>query len=128
MLQIAIELRKTIPATSTWRSSSSSHFEWIAIAMNPPDGDTPLWDEEDGFYYDVMRMADGSAMPLKVRSLVGLLPLCAATVFERRYIERNPSAGALTPSASQNAPTPTGSGAPASAPSPEGRRIVVARR
>ena len=43
-----------------------------------------LWDEEDGFYYDVMRMPDGSTIQLKVRSLVGLLPLCAATVFEPR--------------------------------------------
>ena len=59
-----------------------AHFVWIAVAMNPPDGDTGLWDEEDGFYYDVMRMPDGAAIPLKVRSLVGLLPLCAATVFE----------------------------------------------
>ena len=52
------------------------HFLWIARAMNQtgPDG---MWDEEDGFYYDVLRLPDGSASRLKVRSMVGLLPLCA---------------------------------------------------
>ncbi len=59
--------------------------------MNPPDGDTVLWDEEDGFYYDVLRQPDGTTVPLKVRSLVGLLPLCAATVFDGDLLERYPS-------------------------------------
>ena len=68
-----------------------AHFEWIAIAMNPPDGDAELWDEDDGFYYDVMRMPDGQAIRLKVRSLVGLLPLCAATVFDADVIARHPA-------------------------------------
>jgi hypothetical protein len=49
-----------------------------------------LWDEDDGFYYDVMRMPDGATVPLKVRSLVGLLPLCAATVFDADVIDSNP--------------------------------------
>ncbi len=44
-----------------------------------PDG---MWDEEDGFYYDVLRLPDGSASRLKVRSMVGLLPLCATSVIE----------------------------------------------
>ena len=78
-----------IPATATWRLKFLSHFEWIAIAMNPPNTETPLWDEEDGFYYDVIRMPDGSTVRVTVRSLVGLLPLCAATVFEPDMIERN---------------------------------------
>jgi hypothetical protein len=58
--------------------------------MNPPEGDTELWDEQDGLYYDVMRMPDGQAIQLRVRSLVGLLPLCAATVFDGELIERYP--------------------------------------
>ena len=45
-------------------------------------GDTGMWDEEDGFFYDVLRLPNGQAQRLKVRSMVGLLPLCAATVFE----------------------------------------------
>jgi hypothetical protein len=61
----------------------------IARAMNAsgPDG---MWDEEDGFYYDVLRLPDGTATRLKVRSMVGLLPLCAATVIERWQRERVP--------------------------------------
>jgi hypothetical protein len=65
------------------------HFVWISAAMTPPDGDT-LWDEEDGFYYDVMRLPDGSTQQLRVRSLVGLLPLCAATVIEPELLDHVP--------------------------------------
>jgi hypothetical protein len=49
-----------------------------------------MWDEEDGFYYDVLRLPDGSAQRLKVRSMVGLLPLCATTVIEQWQRERVP--------------------------------------
>jgi hypothetical protein len=52
--------------------------------------DTGMWDEADGFFYDVLRLPDGSAQRLKVRSMVGLLPLCAATVFEGNVLERFP--------------------------------------
>ncbi len=65
------------------------HFVWIAAATNPPDGES-LWDEEDGFYYDVMRLPDGSTQQLRVRSLVGLLPLAAATTIEPEMLERIP--------------------------------------
>src|SRR5262249_31172969 len=53
-----------------------------------------MWDEEDGFYYDLLRLPDGSATRLKVRSMVGLLPLCATTVIERWQRERVPRATA----------------------------------
>ena len=53
-------------------------------------GDTGMWDEEDGFFYDVLRLPDGRAQRLKVRSMVGLLPLCAATVFEGELLEKYP--------------------------------------
>ena len=91
MLQIAVELAKHDPAYADMALKFITHFEWIAIALDPPGGDTALWDEEDGFYYDVMRMPDGTTIPLKVRSLVGLLPLCAATVFDADVIDRNPA-------------------------------------
>ena len=91
MLQIAAELAKTDPTYADMALKFIAHFEWIAIAMNPPAGDAELWDEEDGFYYDVMRMPDGTAIKLKVRSLVGLLPLCAATVFDGDVIARHPA-------------------------------------
>jgi hypothetical protein len=65
------------------------HLLLIARAMNGigPDG---MWDEEDGFYYDVLRLPDGSATRLKVRSMVGLLPLCATTAVDRWLRERVP--------------------------------------
>jgi hypothetical protein len=49
-----------------------------------------MWDEEDGFFYDLLRLPDGQAMRLKVRSLVGLLPLCASTVFDADAVARHP--------------------------------------
>ncbi len=91
MLQIAAELAKHDPAYIDMAAKFIAHFEWIAIAMNPPNGDAELWDEEDGFYYDVMRMPDGQAIQLRVRSLVGLLPLCAATVFDADVTGRYPA-------------------------------------
>jgi hypothetical protein len=59
--------------------------------MNRP-GQDGMWDEEDGFYYDLLRLPDGSATRLKVRSMVGLLPLCATTVIEASQRERVPRA------------------------------------
>ncbi len=50
-----------------------------------------MWDEEDGFFYDVLRLPDGSAQRLKVRSMVGLLPLCASHVFDRRLLRQAPA-------------------------------------
>ena len=55
-------------------------------------GQDGMWDEEDGFYYDLLRLPDGSATRLKVRSMVGLLPLCATTVVEKWQRERVPMA------------------------------------
>jgi hypothetical protein len=52
--------------------------------------DTGMWDEEDGFFYDVLRLPDGRAQRLKVRSMVGLLPLCAATTFEGELLAKSP--------------------------------------
>ena len=89
MLQIALELTRRDHAYESMVNKFQMHFVWIAAAMNPPDGDS-LWDEEDGFYYDVMRLPDGSTQQLRVRSLVGLLPMCAVTVIEPELIERLP--------------------------------------
>ena len=68
------------------------HFLWIASSMAHLGGDTGMWDEEDGFFYDVLRLPDGRAQRLKVRSMVGLLPLCAATVFDGRAAGEVPRA------------------------------------
>ena len=90
MLQIALELSRHDGFFADMALKFIAHFAWIAIALDPPGDNPGLWDEEDGFYYDVMRMPDGATFPLKVRSLVGLLPMCAATVFDAEDIERNP--------------------------------------
>jgi hypothetical protein len=91
MLEIANELAAHDPYYEDTVIKLSNHFLWIASAMNQmgPDG---MWDEEDGFYYDVLRLPDGSATRLKVRSMVGLLPLCATTVIEPVQRERTPRA------------------------------------
>src|SRR6185436_7638431 len=69
------------------------HFLWISYAMDRiGEQHDEMWDEEDGFFYDVLRLPDGSATRLKVRSLVGLLPLCATTVTEKEQRERVPNA------------------------------------
>ena len=67
------------------------HFVWITYAMDRiGDQHNQMWDPEDGFFYDVLRLPNGEAMRLKVRSMVGLLPLCAATVFEPGVVARHP--------------------------------------
>jgi hypothetical protein len=67
------------------------HFLYIAAAMNH-SGTDGMWDEEDGFYYDLLRLPDGSSRRLKVRSMVGLLPLCATTVIEKSQRDKVPQA------------------------------------
>jgi hypothetical protein len=67
------------------------HFMWISYAMDRiGDHHDEMWDEGDGFFYDLLRLPDGQAMRLKVRSLVGLLPLCASTVFNGDFVTRYP--------------------------------------
>ena len=67
------------------------HYIYVGAAMKKMGGRRyQLWDEEDGFFYDVLRLPDGSAMRLKVRSMVGLLPLCACTTFEADVATRHP--------------------------------------
>ncbi len=80
MMQIALELAADDPVYSEMAAKFLQHFLYIAVAMeHEGPGDDSLWDEEDGFFYDLLRLPDGHAERLKVRSLVGLLPL-AATV------------------------------------------------
>ncbi len=82
MLEIASELAMTDPDYADMALKFCEHFIWIASSMTHLGGETGMWDEEDGFFYDVLRLPDGRAERLKVRSMVGLLPLCAATVFD----------------------------------------------
>jgi hypothetical protein len=89
MLEIGIELAARDPAYQDLATKYAEQFLWIARAMNTA-GPHGMWDEADGFYYDVLRLPDGSAQRLKVRSIVGLLPLCAITVIEPQQRERVP--------------------------------------
>jgi hypothetical protein len=91
MLELAVELARHDPSYEDLVLKFVQHFFWIAAAMDPPgDADSELWDATDGFYYDVLWLPDGTAQRLKVRSLVGLLPLCAVTVIEEETLERFP--------------------------------------
>ena len=124
MLAIAVELAKFEPAYADMALKFIAHFMFIAVAMNPPRGDAGLWDEEDGFYYDVMRMPDGTQIPLKVRSLVGLLPLCAATVFEPETLDRFPELIQLLADFIERFSDSLPELTHLPGPSPEGRRIT----
>jgi hypothetical protein len=93
MLEMAAELALTDPDYEDMALKFCEHFLWIASAMGHMGNDTGMWDEEDGFYYDVLRLPDGQSQRLKVRSMVGLLPLCAATVFDGRLLAQSPDIG-----------------------------------
>ena len=90
MLELAVEIAAYDPSYETLAAKFIDHVLWIAHAINHvgPDG---MWDEEDGFFYDILRLPDGSATRLKVRSIVGLLPLCATSVTEPWQRERVPA-------------------------------------
>ena len=93
MIEIAVELSWERPAYVHMVKKFVEHFLWIATAMVHASGGTGMWDEEDGFFYDVLQLPDGSAQRLKVRSMVGLLPFCAVTVFEGKLLGQFPEIG-----------------------------------
>ena len=89
MAEISVELATYDKTYEDHAIKFVEHCFWIASAINRIGGDG-LWDEEDGFYYDLLRRPDGSSQRLKVRSVVGLLPLCATTVIEKYQREQVP--------------------------------------
>lgn len=93
MLQIAAELSITDADYGEMAVKFAEHFLWIASSMAKLGGSVGMWDEEDGFFYDVLRLPDGHAERLRVRSMVGLLPLCAATTFDSEALEKYPKLG-----------------------------------
>ncbi len=91
MLEMALILTEYDPLYEEIAFKFVQHFMWISYAMDRiGEHHDEMWDEEDGFYYDLLRLPDNTAMRLKVRSLVGLLPLCASTVFEADSVSRYP--------------------------------------
>jgi hypothetical protein len=91
MLEIALTLSEHDPQYEEFAFKFIHHFAWIANAMDRiGEHEDEMWDERDGFFYDLLRLPDGTTTRLKVRSLVGLLPLCASTVFEADAASRFP--------------------------------------
>jgi hypothetical protein len=94
MLEMAVELAMVRPAYVELVEKFIEHLLWITSSMLHAGDDTGMWDEEDGFFYDVLRLPDGTSQRLKVRSMVGLLPLCAVTVYEGELRGKQPELGA----------------------------------
>jgi hypothetical protein len=91
MLAMAMELAREDSAYEDVASKFFEHFVYIADAMNKiGEEKTGLWDEEDGFYYDVTHLSDHEQIPMKIRSMVGLIPLFAVETFDPEDISRMP--------------------------------------
>jgi len=105
MLTIALELALENPVYEELACKFFEHFVHIAAAMDRiGDNEDELWDEADGFYYDVLRFPDGNAIRLKLRSMVGLVPLFASAIFEHDVLLRLPTfARRMASFAEQNA-------------------------
>ncbi len=91
MLAMALELAKDNPTFEDMASKFYEHFLHIAEAINVcQDGNAGLWDEKDGFYYDVMYYPGGEHQSIKVRSLVGLMPLLGVMTIEKTTLQKLP--------------------------------------
>src|SRR5215471_6339656 len=91
LLAIALELAREDPAYEDVASKFWEHFIYIADAMNHRGSDgIGLWDEMDGFFYDVLRFPDGRKYPMRIRSIVGLIPLFAVETLESELLDRLP--------------------------------------
>ncbi len=91
LLAIAMELAIEDPAYEDVASKFWEHFLHIAHAMNDLGAiGMELWDEQDGFFYDVLHLPDGTRTPMRVRSIVGLIPLFAVETLESDWVDRLP--------------------------------------
>jgi hypothetical protein len=91
LLAIAMELARHDPAYEDVASKFWEHFLYIANAINHlGDDGARMWNEEDGFYYDVLHLPQGGHLPLKIRSMVGLIPLFAVETLEPDLVDRLP--------------------------------------
>jgi len=91
LLAIALELAKEEPCYEDMASKFWEHFIYIANAMSHRgSNDSGLWNEEDGFFYDVLKLPDGTQFPMKIRSMVGLIPLFAVEMLEREALDGLP--------------------------------------
>jgi len=91
MLEIALVLTEYDAVYDEVATKFMEQFAWITYAMDHIGGDeNQMWDSADGFFYDLLHFPNGNATRLKIRSMVGLLPLCAATVFEAGTFKQHP--------------------------------------
>jgi hypothetical protein len=96
MLEIALILTESDPMYEEVSFRFLEHWAWITYAMDRIGANhDEMWDAEDGFFYDLLHFPNGDATRLKIRSMVGLLPLCAATVFEAGTVSSHPRVLAL---------------------------------
>jgi hypothetical protein len=126
MLQIALELASNDPVYESMTAKFFEHFFRIAASMDRVgENEDEMWDEQDGFFYDLLRLPDGTATRLRVRSMVGLLPLCATTVLPEEFIARYPNAVAQVRQFLQRNADIAKTIAPPSKPGVKGRRLLA---
>jgi hypothetical protein len=89
MLRIALDLSPHDSAYEDIASKFFEHFLYIATAINQVGG-MGLWDDQDGFYYDCLRLEDGSQYPLRVRSVVGFMPVFAVATIDQQVVDARP--------------------------------------
>jgi hypothetical protein len=125
MLAIALELAKDDPVYEDVATKFLEHFLYIADAMNNMGDDgIELWDEHDGFYYDVLHFGNGDHFPLRVRSMVGLIPLFAVETLEPKLLEKLPGFRKRLEWFLQHRPDLTANVASVSAPGMGERRLL----
>jgi hypothetical protein len=90
MMRISLELSKTNPVYEGLATKFFEHYVYVGAAMKMIRGDRTLWDGTDRFFYDLLRFPDGSSIPFRIRSLVGLIPLYAIERLEEKWIEPFP--------------------------------------
>ena len=91
MLELAVELARHNPIYEEEAIKFFEHFLWIANAIQRGGSNDSLWDDEDGFFYDLLRHSDGSVTKIKVRSMVGLISLCANSIYDSDTLEKLPN-------------------------------------
>jgi len=104
MLEMALELSMHDPVYGDLAVKFYEHFISIASAMCRTTGHDSMWDEQDGFYYDLLRFPNGYTTRLKLRTMVGLLPLCAVTVYPADTVRRLPEFAARAAWFNRNRP------------------------
>ena len=126
LLAIALELAREDSAYEDVASKFWEHFLYIANAMSHRGQDSMgLWNEEDGFFYDVLRMPDGTQFPMKIRSMVGLIPLFAVDTLEPDLLEKLPGFSRRMDWFLQNRPDLTGNTACMRTPGRKERRLMA---